>query len=58
MPDDIIKIASSIFQTTGQLLDLNQSVYCIDNDHHGKRPKVAIGSNKYMYIVKEEKKTS
>lgn len=44
--------------TTGQLLELNQSVYCLDNDRHGKHPKVAIGSNKYIYIVKEEKKSS
>lgn len=43
--------------TTGQLLDLSQSVYCIDNDKHGKHPKIAIGSNRYIYIVKEEKKS-
>lgn len=44
--------------TTGQLLDLQHSVYCIDNDHRGNHPKVAIGSDNYMYIVKEEKKSS
>ncbi|XP_060608517.1 uncharacterized protein LOC132760544 isoform X2 [Ruditapes philippinarum] len=44
--------------TTGQLLDLQQSVYCLDNDHKGSHPRVAIGSQNFIYIVREEKKAS
>ncbi|XP_052218339.1 uncharacterized protein LOC127835959 isoform X1 [Dreissena polymorpha] len=44
--------------TTGQLLDLAHSVYCLDNDHKGSHPRVAIGSQNYIYIVKEEKKNN
>lgn len=47
-----------LLQTTGQLLDLQQSVYCLDNDHRGSHPRVAIGSQNYIYIVREEKKAS
>ena len=46
-----------LLQTTGQLLELQQSVYCLDNDHRGNHPKVAIGSKNFMYIVREEKKS-
>lgn len=49
---------SCFIQTTGQLLDLQQSVYCLDNDHRGHHPRVAIGSQNYIFIVKEEKKSS
>ncbi|KAL3856252.1 hypothetical protein ACJMK2_011026 [Sinanodonta woodiana] len=44
--------------TTGQLVDLPQSVYCIDNDHHGHHPVTAIGSNKFIFLVKEEKQAT
>ncbi|KAL4224391.1 hypothetical protein ACF0H5_017843 [Mactra antiquata] len=44
--------------TTGQLLDLQQSVYCLDNDHRGLHPRVAIGSQNFIFIVREEKKSS
>ncbi|XP_059171932.1 WD repeat-containing protein 38-like isoform X2 [Physella acuta] len=42
--------------TTGQLVDLPQGVYCIDNDRLGSFPRVAIGSNRYIYILRAEKK--
>ncbi|KAL5016007.1 hypothetical protein ScPMuIL_005596 [Solemya velum] len=44
--------------TTGQLVDLPQGVYCLDNDHSGNNSQIAVGSNKYIYLVKGEKKGS
>ncbi|XP_005111512.1 WD40 repeat-containing protein SMU1 isoform X2 [Aplysia californica] len=42
--------------TTGQLVDLPQGVYCIDNDRQGNFPRVAVGCNRYIYILNTEKK--
>lgn len=42
--------------TTGQLVDLSQGVYCIDNDRNGNSPRVAVGSSRYVYILNTEKK--
>ncbi|KAK0054963.1 nuclear distribution protein nudF-like isoform X1 [Biomphalaria pfeifferi] len=42
--------------TTGQLVDLPQGVYCIDNDRQGTTPKIAVGSNRFVYLLRAEKK--
>lgn len=42
--------------TTGMLVDLPQGVYCIDNDRLGSHPRIAIGSNRYIYIMRGEKR--
>ncbi|XP_050409930.1 WD repeat-containing protein 38 isoform X2 [Patella vulgata] len=42
--------------TTGQLVDLPQGVYCIDNDRNVPNPKIAIGTNRLIFLVKSEKK--
>nr|KAG5695472.1 hypothetical protein BaRGS_011314 [Batillaria attramentaria] len=42
--------------TTGMLVDLPQGVYCIDNDRIGHNPRIAIGSNRFIYIMRGEKR--
>ena len=44
------------FQTTGMLVDLPQGVYCIDNDRQGSHPRIAIGSNRFIYRLRSEKR--
>ncbi|ELT97959.1 hypothetical protein CAPTEDRAFT_229222 [Capitella teleta] len=41
--------------TVGQLVDLPQGVYCLDNDGSLNKPRVAIGASKRVYVVKMEK---
>lgn len=43
--------------TTGMLVDLPQGVYCIDNDRQGPNPRIAIGSNRFIYRLRSEKRT-
>ncbi|XP_067680546.1 uncharacterized WD repeat-containing protein all2124-like [Haliotis asinina] len=43
--------------TTGQLVDLPQGVYCIDNDRQGSYPRIAIGSSRYIFLVRSDKKS-
>ncbi|CAH1800498.1 unnamed protein product [Owenia fusiformis] len=42
--------------TTGQLIDLPQGAYTIDNDRIGMHPKLAIGSARTIYILKHDQK--
>ncbi|CAL1541553.1 unnamed protein product [Lymnaea stagnalis] len=44
--------------TTGQLVDLPQGVYCIDNDRQLTFPKIAVGSNRYIYILRADKRNA
>lgn len=46
-----------MLQTTGMLVDLPQGVYCIDNDRIGLSPRIAIGANRYIYLMRSEKRT-
>ena len=39
------------------LVDLPQGVYCIDNDHQDPHPRIAIGSNRFIYRLRSEKRT-
>ncbi|XP_033748756.1 WD repeat-containing protein 38-like [Pecten maximus] len=43
--------------TTGQIVDLSQGVYCLDNDRQGHHPKIAIGSSHFIYLLRGEKKS-
>ncbi|XP_069135121.1 WD repeat-containing protein 38-like [Argopecten irradians] len=43
--------------TTGQIVELPQGVYCLDNDRQGHHPKIAIGSSKFIYLLRGEKKS-
>lgn len=36
---------------TGMFVDLPQGVYCIDSDHQGQHPRIAVGSNRFIYIL-------
>lgn len=42
--------------TTGQLVDLSQGVYCIDNTRSGSAPTVAVGSSRFIHILNTDKK--
>ncbi|XP_076472976.1 WD repeat-containing protein 89 homolog [Babylonia areolata] len=41
--------------TTGTLVDLPQGVYCIDNDHSPHQPRIAVGSNRFIYRLQSSK---
>ncbi|KAJ8312194.1 hypothetical protein KUTeg_009567 [Tegillarca granosa] len=43
--------------TTGQLVDLPNAVYCVDNDRQGYHPKIAIGTGSVVSLVKNEKRS-
>jgi WD40 repeat protein len=38
--------------TTGQLVQLPQGVYCLDNDRQGPKPRLAVGAACKIYILK------
>lgn len=42
---------SFLQQPTGMFVDLPQGVYCIDSDHQGQHPRIAVGSNRFIYIL-------
>ncbi|XP_041348767.1 POC1 centriolar protein homolog A-like [Gigantopelta aegis] len=44
--------------TTGQLVDLPQGVYCIDNDRQGNHAKIAIGCSHFIFLVRNEKRNA
>jgi len=39
-------------QSTGQLVELPQGVYCIDNDRIGVKPAMAVGAAKKIYVIR------
>lgn len=43
-------------QTVAQVVDLEQGVYCIDNDRQAPLPKIVIGASTYAYLFKQEKR--
>ena len=42
----------AVVQSVGQLVELPQGVYCIDNDRQGSRPRVAVGAGKKIYFLR------
>jgi WD40 repeat protein len=45
-------IDRSTLNSVGQLVELPQGVYCIDNDRQGSRPRVAVGAGKKIYFLR------
>jgi hypothetical protein len=44
------------FQTVAQIVDLEQGVYCVDNDRLHGLPKIIIGAANNVYLMKQEKR--
>jgi WD40 repeat protein len=42
--------------TVGQLVDLPNGVFCIDNDRQGARPKIAVGANTKIWILRVDRR--
>ncbi|XP_074643371.1 periodic tryptophan protein 2 homolog [Tubulanus polymorphus] len=54
--NNIVRIIDrGTLNTIGQLVDLPQGVYCMDNTRANNNPKVACGSKNSIYIVRQDK---
>jgi len=39
-------------KTAGQLVELPQGVFCLDNDRQGLKPRLAVGAASNIYLLK------